>query len=71
MFYKRAVALNPNHADALGNYAVLLHCSLREYTEADTQYQLALQADPHHANNHGARDASFYCYCGWSPELMS
>jgi Tfp pilus assembly protein PilF len=51
--YKRAVTLNPGHADALGNYAVLLHCSLREHEEADKQYQLALEADPYHANNHG------------------
>ncbi len=47
------MTLNPGHADALGNYAVLLHCSLREHEEADKQYQLALEADPYHANNHG------------------
>ena len=57
IFYKRAIALNPHHADALGNFAVLLHCSLREYGEADKQYQVALKADPFHANNHGARTA--------------
>jgi tetratricopeptide (TPR) repeat protein len=43
--FKRAIALNPNYADALGNYAVFL-TDMGRMKEAMEQSELALKLDP-------------------------
>ena len=52
--YRRAIELNPAHADALGNLAILLHArGPRFHEEAEKFYLLAIKADDKHANNLG------------------
>ena len=46
--YRRALALDPGHADAYLNLGRLLHQD-RELDEAELQYRAAVQADPMHA----------------------
>ena len=46
--YRRALVLDPGHADAYLNLGRLLHHD-RELDEAELQYRAAVQADPMHA----------------------
>ena len=53
MYYKRALEADPNHANALGNYALFLNDIRQDYDQAETYYKKALEADPNHANTLG------------------
>ena len=36
-YYAKAIEINPQHPDCLGNYAVLLHGVLRDYDTAEAR----------------------------------
>ena len=52
--HKRAIQADPNHANALGNYAVFLKTVRGDHDAAEDLYKRAIQADPNHANTLGS-----------------
>ena len=48
---KKALELNPNHANNNGNYAIYLHTVAKDYKKAEKYYKKALALDSHHINN--------------------
>ena len=51
--YRRAIQLDENHADALGNLANLLADVHNKYDDAESFYRRAVRVDPKHADNIG------------------
>ena len=49
--YNQAIAIDPNNADALGNYANFLWIIRCDRNRAQNMYQRAIKADPDHACN--------------------
>ena len=52
-YYRRALDLNPNHANNNGNYAIFLKDIRQDYDQAERYYKKALEFEPNHANNNG------------------
>lgn len=52
--YLQALALDPDHATNLGNYALFLYRSCRQMDQAQAFFERALAADPTHARNLGS-----------------
>jgi len=51
--FKNALALTPDDAIILGNYALFLTNQKKDFEQAETFYHRAIEADPNHANNLG------------------
>ena len=44
--FERAITIDPNHTNNLGNYANFLKNVRREYDRAQEMYERAIDADP-------------------------
>jgi Tfp pilus assembly protein PilF len=51
--YKKALDIEPNHANINGNYANFLSDIRNDYDEAEKYYKKALGIEPNHANKNG------------------
>ena len=51
--YKKALELEPDHANNNGNYAIFLDDIRKDYDNAEQYYKKALELEPDNANNNG------------------
>ena len=47
--YRKAIKLDPNHANSLYNYGVMLDSTRKDYDNAEKYYREAIRANPKHA----------------------
>ncbi|MBK6995790.1 MAG: tetratricopeptide repeat protein [Lewinellaceae bacterium] len=50
-YYQKAIEMNPNHIHHLGNYALFLHETKKDYAGAEEYYRKSLELDPSDATN--------------------
>ena len=53
LYYRKALELDPNHANINGNYAIFLQTIRKDYDQAEIYYRKALELDPNDANING------------------
>lgn len=51
LLYQKAVELDPDHANNIGNYATFLTTKLKDFDKAEELYQKAIALAPNHISN--------------------